>query len=66
MIFDEKTFGLGLLKSSSGSSKSHPFGIIEDTGLIVPFMGILAHLSTSVLKSTGSWNTSTKTITSPN
>ena len=64
MIFDEKTSILGLLKSSSSSSYSDPFGIIEDIGSAVPFMGISTSLSTSVLGSTVSRSTLTDTFTS--
>lgn len=65
MIFDENTSGLGLLKSSYGSSCSDLFGIVEDTESIVPFMSTSTNSSTSVSESTGSQSTLTETVTSP-
>ena len=40
VIFDDKNFGIGLLKSSSGSSYSYPFGIVEYTRSTIPPMHI--------------------------
>ena len=54
VIFDEKTYGLGLLNSYSSSSYIDPFGIVKDTESIVPPRSILTSSSTSILESTGS------------
>ena len=54
VIFDEKTYGIGFMKSSSSSSYSDPFDIIEDKGSNIPFMGILTSSSTYVRESIGS------------
>ena len=64
MILDEKNSSIRFLNSSSGSSYIDPFDIIEEKGLIVPFMYILTNLLTSVFESTGSQSTPTETITS--
>lgn len=60
MIFKEKNYGIGLLKSSSGLLYSDMFGIVEDTGSTVPLKGISTNSSTSVLESTVSGSTPTK------
>lgn len=57
MIFDENTLGLGLLKYTSSLLYSDPFGIVEDTGLTIPFRGISTSSSTFVLESTSSRST---------
>ena len=54
VIFDEKNFGLGLLKSSSSLSYNDLFGIIEDTRSIVPFMSISISSLNFVPESTSS------------
>lgn len=64
MIFDEKTYVLGLLKSSSVPSYNDPFGIIQYTRLVVPFMGISTNSLTYISKLIGSQSTMTETITS--
>lgn len=66
MIFYDKTSGIGLLKSTFGSSCSDAFVILEDTKSIIPIKGISTGLLTFVSKSSSSERTHTKTITSPN
>ena len=66
MIFDENTYGLELLKSSSSLSYSDPFGIVEDTGLTIPLMCILTNSLTFVLESIGSQRTLNNIVKSPN
>ena len=53
VIFDEKTFGLGLLKSPSSPSYSDPFDIVEDTKSTIPPISTSISLSIFVPKSTG-------------
>ena len=66
VIFDEKNFGLDLLKSPYGPSYNDHFGIIEDTRSNVPPMSTSISSLNSIPESTGSGITMTKTITSPN
>ena len=54
MIFDENTFGIVLLNSSSSLSYGDPFDIVEDKGSTIPFMGISTSSSSSIPESTGS------------
>ena len=63
MIFDENTFGIKLLNSSSGPLYNNLFEIFENKGSTIPFMGISDSSSASVPKSTGSWSTLTENIT---
>ena len=66
VIFEENTFGLVFLTSSSGQSYGDPFGIVKDTRSNVPFMSVLINSLDYIMKLTGGPNTPTETITSPN
>ena len=66
VIFDDNTSSIGFFKSSSSSSYSDPFGIVEDTRSTIPFMGIFSISLNSVLESTCGQSTSTNIITSHN
>lgn len=66
VIFDEKTFVLGLLKSSFVASYSDPFGIVQDIGLTIPPMDLSTNTSTSILELIDCQGTSIETMTSPN
>ena len=64
MIFNKKTFGLGFLKYPSSLSNNDSIGLVEDIESIVSPMYTSTSLSTSILESTGSQSSLTKTITS--
>lgn len=64
VIFDKKASGIVLLKSPFGPSYSNSFNIVEDIRLTVSPMCTSTSLSTSILESTSSQRTLTKTVTS--
>ena len=66
VIFDEKTSGLGLLKSPYDPSYNNTFGIVEGTKSNISPICISTSSLTYVPKLTGSQSTPTETVTSPN
>ena len=66
VIFDEKNYGLGLLKSPSSPSYIDPFGIVKDIKFTVPPICISTSSTISTPESTSSRSTPTKTARSPN